>query len=80
MKALSLIVFLIGVYMIGFGYMQQKGEQCKNKIEYKFVPRSVYDQMLFDDDLTQKYETMFNINPFNKDTISLEGIQLRNKI
>ena len=48
MKALSLIVFLIGVYMIGFGYMQQKGEQCKNKIEYKFVPRSVYDQMLFD--------------------------------
>jgi len=80
MKALSLIVFLIGVYMIGFGYMQQKGEQCKNKIEYKFVPRSVYDQMLFDDDLTQKYETMFNINPFHQDTISLEGIQLRNKI
>jgi hypothetical protein len=80
MKALSLIVFLIGVYMIGFGYMQQKGTQCKNKVEYRFVPRSVYDQMLFEDDLTQKYENMFSIDPYNPDTISLEGNQLRNKI
>ena len=66
--------------MIGIGYMQQKGEQCKNKIEYRFIPRSVYDEMLFDDNLTEKYEKMFNINPFTVDTIDLEGISLRNKV
>jgi hypothetical protein len=79
MKAIAIILFLLGIYMIGVGYMQQKGGQCKNKIEYRFIPRSVYDEMLFDEDLTQKYERMFNINPFSVDTIDLEGISLRNK-
>ena len=47
MKVIAVILFLLGIYMIGLGYMQQRGAQCKNKIEYRFIPRSVYDEMLF---------------------------------
>ena len=48
MQALSFFFLMLGIIFITIGYVEHKSqEQCKeNKIEYRFVPRSIYDEQI----------------------------------
>ena len=62
MKSLSLLVLILGIVFVTVGYMDNKVKQTQNekKIEYRFVPRSIYDEQIKPTDLNDTFSTMFS--------------------
>jgi|TARA_Y100000389_G_C17182754_1_gene374828 hypothetical protein len=60
MKELSVLLFLISVVFITVGYLDLKLSNAKNKkkIVYRFVNRSVFDE-LGDNNITKKFNDLF---------------------
>mgnify|MGYP006080731753 FL=1 len=62
MKSLSLFLLMIGIIMITVGYMNNKIENTntETKIEYRLVPRSLYDDQIKPQNLNQTFSAMFS--------------------
>lgn len=62
MKSLSLLVLVIGIVFITVGYMDNKVDKLKSekKIEYRFVPRTIYDEQIKPANLSDTFSTMFS--------------------
>ena len=43
---LALIIFMIGIFLIVAGYVNQVSPQCKEGVEIRLVSRSVYDEIV----------------------------------
>tara|TARA_B100001093_G_C26519625_1_gene881155 strand:- start:286 stop:504 length:219 start_codon:yes stop_codon:yes gene_type:complete len=69
MKILILFLFLIGIILLVSGYLELffRSKEMKNKIEYRFVPRNVYDQ-IESNDLEEQFSFMFNANDVRNNT------------
>ena len=69
MKILILFLFLIGIILLVSGYLELffSSKEMKNKIEYRFVPRNVYDQ-IESNDLEEQFSFMFNANDVRNNT------------
>ena len=62
---MGFIVFallIIGVFLIIHGVYEDKYQQLKKqvKVEYRFVPRTYYEDQLFDSQFTSKMAPMFD--------------------
>tara|TARA_Y100000590_G_C15258272_1_gene840170 strand:- start:450 stop:665 length:216 start_codon:yes stop_codon:yes gene_type:complete len=62
MQSLSLLVLILGIVFITVGYMDNKVKETKPEkvIEYRFVPRSIYDEQIKPTDLNDTFSTMFS--------------------
>lgn len=62
MNQLVLLLFFIGVLMVMHGIYQQKLRQAEKnvKIEYRFIPRTYYEEQLGSSTVTSNYKNMFN--------------------
>ena len=62
MKSLSLFVLMLGVIMVTVGYMDKKIKKVEKEkeIEYRFVPKSIYDQQIQPVNLSDTFSTMFS--------------------
>ena len=62
MQSLSLLVLILGIVFITIGYMDNKVKDSKQEkiIEYRFVPRSIYDEQIKPTDLNDTFSTMFS--------------------
>lgn len=64
MKAFILLLLFIGLFMILNGIYEQKIKaiQEHKQVEYKFVPRTYYEEQLMNSygDITNKMANMFN--------------------
>lgn len=62
MKSLSLFVLMLGVIMVTVGYMDKKIKKAEKEkeIEYRFVPKSLYDQQIQPVNLSDTFSTMFS--------------------
>jgi|TARA_X000000950_G_C13644722_1_gene549073 hypothetical protein len=62
MKSLSLLVLILGIVFVTVGYMDNKVKQTQSekKIEYRFVPRSIYDEQIKPTDLNDTFSSMFS--------------------
>ena len=69
MKILILFLFLIGIILLVSGYLELffRSKEMKNKIEYRFVPRNVYDK-IESNDLEEQFSFMFNANDVRNNT------------
>ena len=69
MKILILFLFLIGIILLVSGYLELffSSKEMKNKIEYRFVPRNVYDQ-IESNDLEEQFSFMFNADDVRNNT------------
>lgn len=66
MQALSFFFFMVGIIFITIGYVEHKaqGQSKENKIEYRFVPRSIYDEQIESINVTDVQSEMFaDIDP-----------------
>jgi len=60
MKSIALIFFVLGIVFIVSGYTElEMNEKETTKIEYRFVPRSVYDEVGLVE-ITDKVGDMFS--------------------
>ena len=62
MKSIVLLFFVMGMLMITVGYHQEllKNAKTKTIIEYRFIPRSFYEEQLQSDDVHHSFYDMFN--------------------
>ncbi|QOI90153.1 hypothetical protein QKU58_gp015 [Pyramimonas orientalis virus] len=61
MYSILFLFLFIGIVMIVDGIYKEEIVKLKNekKIEYKFIPRTMYDDMLFYKHTTPQYENIF---------------------
>lgn len=43
---LSILLFLIGITMIGIGITRQLTPKCKDTVDVRYVARNIYDDLL----------------------------------
>jgi len=63
MKIVILFILLIGIILLVSGYLELyfKSKELKTETEYRFIPRTVYDQ-LETNNLEEQFSYMFNAN------------------
>jgi hypothetical protein len=63
MKELVLFVFTLSLILIISGYLEMyfDNKKFKNTVEYRFIPRNVYDS-LGHNNLDEQFSYMFNVN------------------
>ena len=64
MNNLAFFLFIIGSVFLTIGVMENKYKKdSSNKvIEYRFIPRSLYDEQMTPSDLKQTFQSMFQEN------------------
>lgn len=62
MNNILLVFVCLGIILIIIGYYEQKLKVAENnkKIEYKFIPRTFYDDQTLSDDKTLLYQSLEN--------------------
>ena len=82
MKSIILLLLFIGIISIVIGYVRTY-QRCDNKsIEYRYIPRTFFEEQIGPTDLKKSFSSMFNDNsswisyPFN----SNDGKNSYNKI
>jgi len=75
MKQVVLFIFFVGIIMIMHGIYQQKIKVAQDnvKIEYRFIPRTYYDEQLSSaSTVTSNFKNMFNKeSPWMERTVTL---------
>lgn len=66
MKSLVLFIFVIGIILLTTGYQKQlaKTIEVQKTVEYRFIPRSIYDEQIGDPQVSQSYADMFEKQDF----------------
>ena len=69
MKIIVLFILLLGIIFLISGYLELyfKSKEIKTEIEYRFVPRNVYDQ-LESNNLEEQFSYMFNATDARNNT------------
>ena len=69
MKIIVLFVLLVGIILLVSGYLELyfKSKEIKTEVEYRFVPRNVYDQIGYNN-LDEQFSYMFNANDVRNNT------------
>lgn len=60
MNSLVLLLFLLGIIFITIGYTKSSVKCPPPKIQYRFIPRSFYEEQLAPDNITSTFQDMFN--------------------
>ena len=62
MQLIVFVFLLIGIIMVVYGIYDEKYQAIKDdvRVEYRFVPRSYYDEQLFDSQFKDKVSSIFN--------------------
>lgn len=68
MKSLVLLIFIIGLIMVLMGYTRQYTICPNPRIEYRYIPRTFYDEQLSSGNVLKQFSSMFeDENPWIKD-------------
>jgi hypothetical protein len=62
MKSLVMLLFIVGVVMLTIGYQKEllSKAEVKERVEYRFIPRSIYEEQFGKQDLTRSFRDMFD--------------------
>lgn len=61
MKSFVMLFFVVGIVMLSLGYQKKilTNTQTEKVIEYRYIPRSIYDEQLSPYNLQQTFHDMF---------------------
>ena len=75
MKSIVLLLFFIGLMFIILGYQKQLNVLPNPKIEYRYIPRTFYDEQLSSGNVLKQFSSLFdNENPWIKDRNTAEDV------
>ena len=60
MKSIVFIIFIIGIIFITIGYTQNYNKCPPPQIEYRYIPRSFYEEQITSMNLKNFYSDVFN--------------------
>ena len=58
-KTLSLLFLMIGVVFVTIGYTELSFN-CPTRIEYRYIPRKIYEEQIYDQSVSRDFATMFS--------------------
>ena len=61
MKSLVMFFFVVGIVMITLGYQRKilKNTKTKTVVEYRYIPRSIYEEQMSPINLQDSFVDMF---------------------
>jgi len=61
MRSLVLFLFVIGIIMLTTGYQKRmlKTHEIQTRVEYRFIPRNIYEEQLGEPEISSSYADMF---------------------
>tara|TARA_Y100000589_G_scaffold279467_2_gene275455 strand:+ start:373 stop:642 length:270 start_codon:yes stop_codon:yes gene_type:complete len=59
MKSIALLILLVGIIFVVIGYTKSTNICPPPKIEYRFVPKTFYEEQLAPDDISGQFKKMF---------------------
>ena len=61
MRSLVLFLFVVGIIMLTTGYQKKmlKTHEIQTRIEYRFIPRSIYEEQLGEPETASSFADMF---------------------
>ena len=61
MQSIVLFFFVIGIVMLAIGYQKKmiQNETVKTTVEYRFIPRSIYDEQMSPPNIESSFTDMF---------------------
>lgn len=73
MKSFVLFIFVVGIILLTIGYQKQllRTVEVQKEIEYRFIPRSIYEEQMGQPQVSQSFADMFEkqdifmTNPYN---------------
>lgn len=60
MKSFIVILFIIGLITMFVGYVEEKKNCPETKIEYRYIPRSFYEEQVSNTNLKNLYSDIFD--------------------
>ena len=62
MKLLILLTLFFGIILVIHGIYEEKINAIKKeiKVEYRFIPRSYYDEQIFSNEFSSKFSNLFD--------------------
>ena len=58
-RTISLLFLMIGIVLVTIGYTELSFK-CEPTIEYRYIPRKIYEEQLYDQNVEAKFASMFN--------------------
>lgn len=86
MKSIILLIFITGIIFFIHGYYKQFNKFNLKKIQYRYIPKNLYDQQMESVDLKKLYSDMFNKKntwstyPFNDNLYDYNNNNFKKKI
>lgn len=73
MKAIIFFLLIVGLFMVIHGIYQQKfiALQENRRVEYRFLPRTFYEEQIADTDVSSKFKVMFEKDPWFERNVTL---------
>ena len=59
MKSIVILLFMVGVIMILIGYTRQYSICPNPRIEYRYIPRTFFDEQLSSPNILKQFSSMF---------------------
>ena len=62
MKSIVMLFFVVGIIMLSIGYQRKILTNTKTKtiVEYRYIPRSIYEEQLSPINLQDTFHSMFS--------------------
>jgi hypothetical protein len=62
MKSLVMLFFVVGIVMVSIGYQRKLLTDTKTRtvVEYRYIPRSIYEEQMSPINLQSTFTDMFN--------------------
>lgn len=62
MKSFVMLFFVVGIVMLSLGYQKKilTNTRTNTEIEYRYIPRSIYDEQYSNNNLETTFHDMFN--------------------
>ena len=66
MKSLVMLFFVVGIVMVSIGYQRKLLTDTKTRtvVEYRYIPRSIYEEQMSPINLESTFTDMFNKEDF----------------
>ena len=79
MKSIVLLLFFTGFMFVILGYQKQLNVLPNPKIEYRYIPRTFYDEQLSSGNVLKQFSSLFeDENPWIKDR-NIDGDAVKDK-
>jgi|LakMenEpi03Aug12_release.lakeMendotaPanAssembly.Ray.scaffolds.fasta_scaffold4138982_1 hypothetical protein len=74
MRSIIFFLLVVGAFMVMHGIYEQKYKALEQnrRVEYKFLPRTYYEEQIAEADVASKFKTMFDKeSPWFERTVTL---------